>query len=334
MSRADLDEARAAQLEAFLARMSKEKPGEVRTLADETVAKVDVIPTGVISLDAALGAGGLPRGRIIELYGPEGSGKTTLALCVAAQAQRLGLGGVGFIDAEHSLSRELAAAVGVDVGSLVLYQPDSGEDAVAMVEEMVKSGGFAVVIVDSVAAMTPVMELDASVDGQQMGAHARLMSKFMRRVAGPVADTGTMLILVNQVRHNLAAYGTPEQSTGGRAIKFYASVRIEVRSSASKRIERDRQVVGQTCAAKVVKNKVGPPHRVAEFDLIYGQGIESEGALLSVAEQAGVVSRAGAVYSFGDRRLGVGKDAVRELLRSDPALASKIEAETRARLGL
>jgi recombination protein RecA len=323
----DVESARTAQFEAFLRDMAKSRPGEVVRLGDNGGVDVEAIPSGAISLDVALGVGGFPRGRIVELYGPEMSGKTSLALSVASQCQKAG-GTVGFVDAEHALNRSHALAMGVDPSRMVIYQPSSGEDAISMVEQMVESRGFDIVIVDSVAALTPQAEIDGEISDQQMGLHARLMSKFMRRITGPCDRTNTMLVLVNQTRSNLGSYGAPEISTGGKAIKFYASVRIEVRSAASKKIERNKVVVGQTCVATVRKNKVGPPHRVAEYDLIFGQGIQSEGSLLDVTEQLGLVVRAGASYtemSTGEK-LGVGKETVKARLAEDQELRERLVA--------
>jgi recombination protein RecA len=321
----DTETARTAQFEAFLRDMAKERPGEVVRLDERGGADISAVPTGAISLDVALGVGGFPRGRIIELYGPEMSGKTSLALSVAAQCQRQG-GTIGFVDAEHALNRQHAIDMGVDPGSMVTYQPSSGEDAISMVEKMIDSRGFDIVIVDSVAALTPQAEIDGAVGDQQMGLHARLMSKFMRRIAGPCSETDTMLVLINQIRANLGSYGAPETSTGGKAIKFYASVRVEVRSAASKKIERNKVVVGQTCVATVKKNKVGPPHRVAEYDLIFGEGIQGEGSLLDVAEQVGLVVRAGASYTevTTGEKLGVGKETVRNRLAVDTELRERL----------
>jgi len=317
--------ARGAQFEAFLKEMSKDRPGEVMLLDQNGGNDIAAISSGAISLDVALGVGGFPRGRVIELYGPEMSGKTSLALSVAAQCQKNG-GTVGFVDAEHALNRQHAIDMGVDPTKMVIYQPSSGEDAISMVEKMVDSRGFDMVIVDSVAALTPQAEIDGEIGDQQMGLHARLMSKFMRRIVGPCNDTDTMLVLINQVRANLGAYGTPEISTGGKAIKFYASVRIEVRSAASKKIERNKVVVGQTCVATVKKNKVGPPHRVAEYDLIFGEGIQGESSLLDVAEQLGLVTRAGASYTevATGEKIGVGKETVKQRLGEDRELRDRL----------
>jgi recombination protein RecA len=327
------EDARSQQFEAFLRDMAKEKPGEVILLGDNTGADVQAVPTGAISLDVALGVGGFPRGRIVELYGPEMSGKTSLALSVAAQCQRSG-GTVGFVDAEHALNRQHALDMGVDAQRMVIYQPSSGEDGISMVEKMIESRGFDMVIVDSVAALTPQVEIDGEIGDQQMGLHARLMSKFMRRIAGPCSETNTMLVLINQVRTQLGSYGAPEISTGGKAIKFYASVRIEVRSAMSKKIERNKIVVGQTCVATVKKNKVGPPHRVAEYDLIFGEGIQGESSLMDVAEQVGLITRAGASYTevATGEKLGMGKEAVKSRLGADGELRDRLVAGVYASL--
>ena len=332
------DEGRAAALNNFLDQMQKDRPNEVLRLNDPGArVNIDVIPTGAISLDVAIGAGGFPRGRIVELYGGEGGGKTTVALTVAANCQRRG-GNVGFIDMEHGLNRQLCENIGVDPNKFVVFQPDNGEQAIDMVDQMIRSGAFDMVIVDSIAAMTPKAEIDGEVEQQFMGLHARLMSKFMRRVAGMANENNVMLVLVNQVRKNLAAYGTPDESTGGKAVKFYASLRIEVRTSGSKKLTVDGEVVGHTVTATIKKNRLGAPHTIAEFDLIYGRGVDGSGALLDVAEKVGVLSRAGAYYtdvSTGERlsetdaegkvRSVVGKEAAKALLRRDEDLRSRME---------
>lgn len=331
-----VDEGRAEALDAFLGNMAKEKPGSVLRLNDSVKTKIDVIPTGAISLDLAIGAGGFPRGKIIELYGGEGGGKTTVALTVAANAQSLG-GNIGFVDAEHGLNRELAQNIGIDPNRFVVYQPDSGEDAIDMVENMIRSKAFDVIIVDSVAAMTPKAEIDGDVEQHFMGLHARLMSRFMRRVAGITNENGVMLILINQVRKNLAAYGTPDETTGGKAIKFYSSLRIEVKTSSSKKITVGNEIVGHTVTATVKKNRLGAPHTQAEFDIIYGKGVDASGSLLDVAERLGILSRSGAYYtevatgerlsevdSDGRTRAVVGKEAVKALIRKDPTFANRL----------
>jgi recombination protein RecA len=329
----NIDSIRAQQFDSFLKQMAKDKPGEVITLASNDRLNVDVIPTGAISLDMALGVGGFPRGRIIELFGPEMGGKTSLALSVAAQANKLG-GRVGFIDAEYSLNRQHAVGMGVDEEKFVIYQPDSGEDGLDMVQKMVTSEAFDVVIVDSVAALIPKAELDGEIGDQQMALQARLMSKFMRLITGPLADTNTMLILVNQIRTNLRAYGSPDISTGGKAIKFYAAVRIKIRTTSSKKIMTGGVAVGQTCIATVVKNKVAAPHREAEYDLIFGKSIDGDGGLLAACEQLGIVTRAGSSYTdvTTGERLGVGKNTVKERLSEDPELKARLVREVYASL--
>ncbi|MCP4844350.1 MAG: recombinase RecA [Actinomycetia bacterium] len=328
MADKNVDQVKAALLADFLGEMQKERPGEVLRMSDEGAhGHIQVIPTGAISLDVALGAGGFPKGRIVELFGPEMSGKTSLALSVAANAQAAG-GNVGFVDAEHALSRKHASDFGLDFDRLVEFQPDSGEQAIEMVEKMVKSGSFDVVIVDSVAAMVPKAEIDADVEQQHMGLHARLMSKFMRRIAGVVAEHNVCLILVNQIRADLGAYGTPMTTPGGKAIKFYSSVRVEVRSAASKKITVGKNVIGQTCVVTVKKNKVGAPHKVAEYDLIFGKGIDSEGSVVEAAEATGVLTRAGASYTVvaTGERLAVGKANAKERLRNEPELTEELVA--------
>ena len=323
------EENKAKALDDFLSAMNRERPNEVLKLNDSKKTEISVSSTGIISLDVAIGAGGFPFGKIIELYGPEGSGKTTVALNVAALAQRNG-SNIGFIDAEHGLNRELCNNLGIDPSRFVVNQPDSGEDAIDMIEQMIKSGAFDVIIVDSIAAMVPKAEILAEVEQQFMGLHARLMSKFMRRVVGPANEAGVMLILINQIRKNLAAYGTPDETTGGKAIKFYSSLRIEVKTSGSKKITKGSDVVGHTVTATVKKNRLGAPFKTAEFDIIYGEGVDSNGALLDVAEQVGVLSRSGAYYtevSTGERvseldesgkvRSIVGKDAVKQYLKDN-----------------
>ena len=320
------DDIRAGALVSFLGQMSKDKPGEVRALSDESALRVEVIPTGVISLDVALGIGGLPKGRVTEIYGPTGGGKSTLSLAVAIQCQKLG-GNVGFVDCEQALSKELAINMGVDPDKFVVYQPKDGEDAIDMVESMLKSRAFDLVIVDSIAAMTPRAEMEADIQQQHMGLHARLMSKFMRRVYSPVADANVVLLCLNQVRVNLQSYGSPERPTGGNAVAFAASIRVEVRTSPSKKIERDGVAIGTLVTAKVLKNKLASPYRQAEYDVIFGRGIEASGSLLAVSEQLGLIVRNGASYmdATTGERLGIGKDNVKKVLADDKVLYARLE---------
>ena len=330
------DQSRADALDSFLGAMSKERPNEVLRLNDATRTNIEVVPTGAISLDVAIGAGGFPKGKIIELFGGEGGGKTSVALTVAANYQRAGAN-IGFVDAEHGLNRNLCTNIGIDPSKFVVYQPDSGEDTIDMVEKMIRSRAFDMIIVDSVAAMVPKAEIEAEIDQQFMGLHARLMSRFMRRIAGPANEFGVMVVLVNQVRKNLAAYGTPDETTGGKAIKFYSSLRIEVRTSGSKKITVGNEVVGHTILATIKKNRLGAPHTTAEFDIIYGKGIDGNGSLLDVAERTGVLDRSGAYYTevaTGERisepdeegrvRPVVGKEAVKALLRRNDELRNRL----------
>lgn len=322
---ASIDDARASGLAAFLSQMEKDRPGEVRALNDESVMDVDVFPTGAISLDVALGTGGLPKGRIIEIYGNTGSGKTTLALATAVNCQKRG-GVVGFVDCEHALSRDLAFNMGIDGDKFVVYQPKDGEDTIDMVEQMLRSRAFDMVVVDSIAAMTPRAEMEADVEQVGMAHHARLMSKFMRRITGLVAETETMLLCLNQVRKALGSYVVVDTPTGGQALPFYSSVRIQVGTSNSKRIEKNGEFVGTTVTATVVKNKLASPFKKAEYDVIFGKGIASGGSLLAVCEDLGLVTRSGATYTdaITGERLGIGKDNVKALIEQDAALAERL----------
>lgn len=330
---ADLDTARANALDAFLKTMDKEKPGEVRALSDTSAGDVSAISTGAISLDVALSAGGFPRGRIIELYGPEMSGKTSLALSVAAQCQAEG-GNVGFVDAEHALSRDHVRDMGCDPDRLVLYQPSSGEDGLNMVDKMCQSAAFDIVIIDSVAALVPQAELDGDMEDQLVGTHARMMSKAMRKLTHIAKESDTMLIFVNQIREKIGAYGNPETTTGGRALKFYASVRVEVRSAASKKISQGSTVIGQEVHCKITKNKVGAPHTIAQFDLLFGKGIQSAGSLLQVCEDLGIIQRNGGSYTEVEtgERIAIGKDKVKAVIAEDPALEARLTAGVYAAL--
>lgn len=325
----DTEEERARAFDGFLSDMAKEIPGGVFTLAsaDAFVLDIDVIPTGAISVDVALGCGGIPRGVITEMYGVEGGGKSTLALSAAACCTQEG-GRVGWVDAEGAVVPAYVRKLGVDPERFVPYQPNSGEDAIAMVEKMVSSGAFDMVVVDSVAALTPEAEINGDLDSMQPGQHARLMSRFMRRVVSMVSSTNTALVLINQVRTNLGAYGNPEISTGGRAIKFFSSVRLDVRSSSSKRIERNGKYVGQAVKVTVKKNRCGPPFREAMFDLIYGEGIDASAAVLDAAEAAGVLdhpkgSTTYTVVATGERLTG-GKERVKEQIATSGELRERL----------
>lgn len=323
---AEGSEARADAYQKFIDTQQKAEPGSVFRLDDSGLTGVEVIPTGAPALDIALGVGGLPRGRIVELFGPEMSGKTSLAIAVAAQAQKMG-GFVGVIDAEHAFSRDFAVnGFGIDEQRLALAQPDDGITALRMVERMAQSGAFDVIIIDSVAALVPPAMAEAEIgDSNQLGQHAKMMSDGLRKLTPVVANSRAVVIFINQIRMNPGAYGNPETTTGGKALPFYASVRIEVRSPASKRITEGGNVVGQTCNIKIKKNKVAPPHREASYDLFYASGIAYEASLLEAAETMGVIQRAGASYTevATGERIGVGKEQAKTALQ-DPVLRNRI----------
>jgi recombination protein RecA len=296
------------------------------------VAPVEVIPTGAISIDYALGIGGMPRGRVVEIYGPESSGKTTLALQVIAQAQKMG-GMAAFVDAEHALDATYAQKLGVDLESLLVSQPDNGEQALEITEVLIRSGGVDVVVVDSVAALVPRAEIEGEMGEAQMGLQARLMSQALRKLTGVVSKSKTCLIFINQLREKIGVmFGNPETTTGGRALKFYASVRVDIRRIAS--IKEGDSVVGGRTRVKVVKNKLAPPFREAEFDVMYGEGISREGDLLDLAVEQKIVEKSGAWFAYGGERLGQGRENVKTFLREHPEVASTIEERVRKELGL
>ena len=302
--------------------------GSIMRYGDNVQPNVEAIPTGSLALDLALGIGGVPRGRIIEIYGPESSGKTTLALHVLAQAQKMG-GEVAFVDAEHALDPTYARALGVKIEDMLISQPDTGEQALEITEALVRSGAIDVVVVDSVAALVPRAEIEGEMGDSFVGLHARLMSQALRKLTGIIAKTNTVVIFINQLREKVGVmYGNPEVTTGGRALKFYASVRIEVRRIEA--IKNSSEVVGNRTRAKIVKNKVAPPFREAEFEIMYGEGISKLGELVDLAVKLDLIQKSGSWFSMGDTRLGQGKDAVKKYLQDNPELAEKIEAEIRA----
>jgi len=304
--------------------------GAVMKLGDIPKVNVDAIPTGSFSLDIALGVGGLPKGRIVEIYGPESSGKTTLALNVVAQAQKKG-GRAAFIDAEHAMDPEYAAKLGVKVKELLISQPDNGEEALNILESLVRSGIIDVIVVDSVAALTPRVEIEGEMGAQYMGLQARMMSQALRKLTAISAKSKTLVVFINQLREKIGImFGNPETTPGGRALKFYSSVRIDVRRTAQ--IKKAEAVVGNRVTAKVVKNKVAPPFRVAEFDIMYGEGISYEGDVLGYAIAKGVVSKSGNTYSFEGEKLGVGIEQSKVRLKEDKKLLQAIakKAETAA----
>jgi recombination protein RecA len=291
---------------------------------------VDAIPTGSLALDAALGIGGVPKGRIIEIYGPESSGKTTLALHILAQAQKMG-GEVAFVDAEHALDPVYAAALGVDTDNMLVSQPDTGEQALEITDALVRSGAVDAVVVDSVAALVPKQEIEGEMGDSHVGLQARLMSQALRKLAGTIAKTNCVVIFINQLRMKIGVmYGNPETTTGGNALKFYASVRLDVRRVES--IKEGANVIGNKTRVKVVKNKVAPPFREAYFDIMYGEGISKWGELVDMAVQMDIVQKSGSWFSMGDERIGQGKDSVKNYLMSNPEIAEEVEAKVRENL--
>jgi recombination protein RecA len=296
------------------------------------IAPMEAISTGAISIDYALGIGGLPRGRVVEIFGPESSGKTTLALQVIAEAQRAG-GMAAFVDAEHALDAQYAQKLGVDLDNLLVSQPDHGEQALEIVEVLIRSGSIDVVVVDSVAALVPKAEIEGEMGEAQMGLQARLMSQALRKLTGVVAKSKTILIFINQLREKIGVmFGNPETTTGGRALKFYASVRIDIRRIAS--IKDGDQIIGGRTRVKVVKNKVAPPFREAEFDIMYGEGISREGDLIDLAVEKRIVEKSGAWFAYGGERLGQGRENAKQFLRENPDVRRTIEDRVRRELGL
>ena len=304
--------------------------GAVMRMGDRPDMNVEAIPTGSLALDAALGIGGVPKGRIIEIYGPESSGKTTLALHIIAEAQKQG-GEVAFVDAEHALDPVYAAALGVDIENMLIAQPDTGEQALEITDGLVRSGAVDVVVVDSVAALTPRAEIEGEMGDTFVGLQARLMSQALRKLAGTISKTNCVVIFINQLRMKIGVmYGNPETTTGGNALKFYASVRLDVRRVES--IKEAGNVVGNKTRVKVVKNKVAPPFREAYFDIMYGQGISKWGELVDMAVEMDIVQKSGSWFSMGDERIGQGKDSVKTFLLANPDIAEEVEAKVRANL--
>lgn len=304
--------------------------GSIMKLGDKPATNVDVIPTGALSLDVALGIGGIPKGRIVEIYGPESSGKTTLAQHIVAECQKQG-GIAAFVDAEHALDPEYAKALGVNIDDLLISQPDTGEQALDITEELVRSGAVDIVVVDSVAALVPKAEIEGSMEDQQMGLQARLMSKALRKLTGIIGKTSTTVIFINQLRMKIGVmYGNPETTTGGNALKYYASVRMEIRRTEG--LKKDAEDVGNHVRVKVLKNKVAPPFRQAEFDIMFGKGICKIGNILDVAVNLDIVKKAGAWFSYNDEKLGQGRDKSKEFLEANPELLAEIEKLVREKL--
>ena len=301
--------------------------GTVMRLGDKPEMNVDAIPTGSLALDAALGIGGVPKGRIIEIYGPESSGKTTLALHIVAEAQKKG-GEVAFVDAEHALDPTYAAAIGVDIDSMLVSQPDTGEQALEITDALVRSGAVDVVVVDSVAALTPRAEIEGEMGDTFVGLQARLMSQALRKLAGNIAKTNCVVIFINQLRMKIGVmYGNPETTTGGNALKFYASVRIDIRRIEA--IKNGTEIIGNRTRAKIVKNKVAPPFKEAVFDIMYGEGISKWGELVDMAVQLDLIQKSGSWFSIGEERIGQGRDNARKYLMENPEVADRIEAQVR-----
>jgi recombination protein RecA len=307
--------------------------GSIMKLGEQAiVADIAVIPTGSLGLDLALGVGGLPRGRVIEIYGPESSGKTTLALECIAEAQKLG--GIGaFIDAEHALDAGYARKLGVNVEDLLISQPDNGEQALEIAETLVQSGAIDVLVIDSVAALVPRAEIEGEMGEPQMGLQARLMSQALRKLTSIIARSRTVVVFINQIRMKIGVmFGNPETTTGGNALKFYSSVRIDIRRIGT--IKSANEVIGSRTKVKVVKNKVAPPFREAEFDILYGSGISKEGELVDMASEHNIIEKLGAWYSYGGERIGQGRENARDLLRANPKIADEVEGKLRAKLSV
>ena len=329
----DEDERSAAIAKARKEIEGKYGAGAIMRFGDnDSALEIEAIPTGSLALDVALGIGGVPRGRIVEIYGPESSGKTTLSLEILAEAQALG-GVVAFIDAEHALDPGYAARVGVDIDEVLISQPDSGEQALEICDMLVKSGAIDVVVIDSVAALVPRAEIEGEIGEATVGAQARLMSQALRKLAGSLSKSNTTCIFINQIREKIGVfYGNPETTPGGRALRFFASVRLEIRRVDS--IKRDGEVIGNRVRVKVVKNKVAPPFKQAEFDIMYGTGISKEGSVLDMSVDCDIVSKMGPWYSYGTERLGQGREAAKEYLRTNPELLDEIDTKVRQKTGL
>ena len=329
-----LNTEKAKALQAALSQIEKQfGKGTIMRLGEgEVIEDIEVVSTGSLGLDMALGVGGLPRGRVVEIYGPESSGKTTLALQVIAQMQRVG-GTCAFIDAEHALDIGYAQKLGVNLQDLLISQPDTGEQALEIVDALVRSGSVDLVVVDSVAALTPKAEIEGEMGDSLPGLQARLMSQALRKLTGSIKRTNTMVIFINQIRMKIGVmFGSPETTTGGNALKFYASVRLDIRRIGS--IKKGEEVIGNETKVKVVKNKVSPPFKTAEFDILYGQGISREGEVIDMGVEQKVLEKSGSWYAYNGEKIGQGKDNAREFLRENPALAFEIENKVREAAGI
>ena len=320
---------RKKALEAAMSQIEKQfGKGSVMKLGEFKAMEIEAIPTGALSLDMALGIGGVPRGRIIEVFGPESSGKTTLALHVVAEAQKMG-GEAAFIDAEHALDPVYAKKLGVDIDNLIVSQPDTGEQALEITESLIRSGALDVIVVDSVAALVPKAEIDGDMGDSHMGLQARLMSQALRKLAGAINKTKTVLIFINQLREKIGVmFGNPETTTGGRALKFYASVRLDIRKIEN--IKQDGEVKGNRVRVKVIKNKVAPPFREAEFDIVYGEGISKAGNILDMAVNMDIIEKSGSWFSYDGNRIGQGRENVKKYLKENPEILADVEQKVRA----
>ena len=327
-----MDDNKSKALAAALAQIEKQfGKGSIMRMGDGSIGEdVQAVSTGSLGLDIALGIGGLPRGRVVEIYGPESSGKTTLTLSVIAQMQKMG-GTAAFIDAEHALDPQYAAKLGVNVPDLLISQPDTGEQALEIVDMLVRSGSVDIVVVDSVAALTPRAEIEGEMGDSHMGLQARLMSQALRKLTGNIKRTNTLVIFINQIRMKIGVmFGNPETTTGGNALKFYASVRLDIRRTGA--IKKGDEVIGSETRVKVIKNKVAPPFKQAEFDILYGEGISREGEIIELGVNAKFVEKAGAWYSYNGEKIGQGKDNSRDFLKANPAIANEIDAKIRANM--
>ena len=325
-----MDDNKSKALAAALAQIEKQfGKGSIMRLGDGEIEQdIQAVSTGSLGLDIALGIGGLPRGRVVEIYGPESSGKTTLTLQVIAEMQKLG-GTAAFIDAEHALDTSYAQKLGVNVGDLLISQPDTGEQALEIADMLVRSGGIDIVVIDSVAALTPKAEIEGEMGDQLPGLQARLMSQALRKLTANIKRTNTLVIFINQIRMKIGVmFGNPETTTGGNALKFYASVRLDIRRTGS--IKKGDEVLGSETRVKVVKNKVAPPFKQAEFEILYGEGISRLGEIIDLGVKAALIDKSGAWYSYGGQRIGQGKENVRQFLKDNPAIAAELDAKVRA----
>ena len=328
---ADINSEKQKALQAAMQKIEKSfGHGSIMKMADENIEQVEVIPTGSIGLNAALGVGGYPRGRIIEIYGPESSGKTTLAIHAIAEAQKQG-GIAAFIDAEHAFDRFYAQKLGVDMNNLWISQPDNGEQALEIADQLIRSSAVDIIVVDSVAALTPKAEIEGDMGENKVGLHARLMSQALRKLTSNISKTNTTCIFINQLREKIGVmFGNPETTTGGNALKFYASVRLDIRRVTS--LKDGDEVKGNQVRVKVVKNKVAPPFRKAEFDIMFGTGISKSGEVIDLGVQLGIIKKSGSWFSYGDQKLAQGRDASKKLMEDNPELAEEIEAKIMAQL--